>query len=61
MKEKRRKLNYRFHDPNPVGVTANYLLQILIEANSQKVEWAIQQAASQLAEQPKQEKVESSA
>lgn len=61
MKEKRRKLNYRFHDPNPVGVTANYLLQILIEANSQKVEWAIQQAAGQLAEQPKQEKVESSA
>lgn len=61
MKEKRHKLNYRFHDPNPVGMTADYLLKILIEANIPKVERAIQKASCQLTEQPKHENVESSA
>lgn len=35
---KKRKLNYRFHDPNPAEVTADYILKILIEANRGKVE-----------------------
>lgn len=45
---KKRKLNYRFHNPNPAEVTADILLKVLIEANSEKVEKAIQEAAKQL-------------
>lgn len=43
---KKRKLNYRFHDPNPVDVTADFLLKLLIEVNAEKVERAIEEAAS---------------
>ena len=42
---KQRKLNYRFHNPNPADVTADYILKILIEANAPKVERAIKEAA----------------
>ena len=42
---KKRKLNYRFHNPNPAAETADYLLKILIEANTEKVQLAIQEAA----------------
>ncbi|HIU72206.1 MAG TPA: hypothetical protein IAA65_05370 [Candidatus Galloscillospira excrementipullorum] len=42
---KKRKLNYRFHNPNPAAVTADYLLKILMEANQEKVQLAIQAAA----------------
>ena len=42
---KQRKLNYRFHDPNPAAATADYILKIFIEANAGKVEAAIQKAA----------------
>ena len=42
---KKCKLNYRFHDPNPAAVTADYILKIFIEANAGKVETAIQNAA----------------
>lgn len=42
---KARKLNYRFHNPNPAVETANYLLKILIEANKDKVQLAIQKAS----------------
>ena len=45
---KKRKLNYRFHDPNPAAVTADYILKIFIEANARKVEEAIQQAADRI-------------
>lgn len=45
---KKRKLNYRFHNPNTAEVTADILLKVLIEANSEKVEKAIQEAAEQL-------------
>lgn len=45
---KKRKLNYRFHNPNTAEVTADILLEILIEANSEKVKKAIQEAAEQL-------------
>ena len=48
---KKRKLNYRFHNPNTAEVTADYLLKILIEANASKVEQAIQEAADELPEQ----------
>ena len=41
---KKRKLNYRFHNPNPTAATANYLLKIFMEANQEKVQLAIQSA-----------------
>ena len=43
---KKRKLNYWFHNPNPAAETADYLLKILIEANTEKVQSAIQEAAA---------------
>ena len=42
---KERKLNYRFHNPNPTAATADYLLKIFMEANQEKVQHAIQAAA----------------
>ena len=52
---KKRKLNYRFHDPNPAETAANYLLKVLIEANTSKVEQAIQQNADrQIEEEPRE-------
>lgn len=33
----KRKLNYRFHNPNPVEVTAEYILKVMIEANAEKI------------------------
>ena len=42
--EKKRKLNYRFHDPNPSEVAAGYILRILIEANTGKAESTIRLA-----------------
>ena len=44
---KKRKLNYRFHNPNTVEKTADYILKIFMEANMGKVEKAIRQAANQ--------------
>lgn len=44
---KKRKLNYRFHNPNTAEVTADYLVKILIEANSEKVEKAVAKAMTQ--------------
>ena len=45
---KKRKLNYRFHNPNTAEATADILLKILIEANSEKVERAIREATEQV-------------
>ena len=42
---KQRKLNYRFHNPNSAEDTANYLFKTLIEANTGKVERAMEEAA----------------
>jgi len=42
---KKRKLNYRFHNPNPTAATADYLLKIFMEANQEKIQLAIQAAA----------------
>lgn len=44
----KRKLNYRFHNPNPVEVTADYILEILIEANKEKVEKALRENMEQM-------------
>ncbi len=44
----KRKLNYRFHNPNSAAATADYILKILIDANSEKVERAIRAAADQV-------------
>lgn len=41
-----RKLNYRFHDPNPPAEAVNILLQICIDANRTKVEAAMKHIAS---------------
>lgn len=42
---KKRRLNYRFHNPNSEAATADYILKIFIEANARKVEAAIREAA----------------
>ena len=42
---KKRKLNYRFHNPNTAEQTADYILKIFIEANAGKVKRAIREAA----------------
>ena len=42
---KERKLNYRFHNPNSAAAAADYILKILIEANTPKVEAAIKKNA----------------
>lgn len=47
---KERKLNYRFHNLNTVEATADILIKVFIEANSEKVEKAIREAAEQLPE-----------
>ena len=41
---KKRKLNYRLHNPNSEEATADCLLKILMETNTEKVESAIQDA-----------------
>ena len=41
----KRKLNYRFHNPNTVESTADFLCQLLMEANTSKVERALQEVA----------------
>ena len=43
----KRKLNYRFHNPNPVEVTAEYILKVMIEANAAKVEKTLQEEMEQ--------------
>lgn len=48
---KQRKLNYRFHNPNSAEDTAEFLCKLLVEANTGKVERAIEEAASRCAEE----------
>ena len=48
---KQRKLNYHFHNPNSAEDTADFLCKLLIEANTGKVERAIEEAASRCAEE----------
>lgn len=42
--KKSKKLNYRFHDPNPPEVAAEYILKVFIEVNKPKVERAVREA-----------------
>lgn len=42
---KKKKLNYRFHDPNDSAVAAEYILKVFIEANQKKVEEVIRKAS----------------
>lgn len=44
----KRKLNYRFHNPNSVEVTADYILKVMIEANTEKVEKILQENMVQM-------------
>lgn len=55
----KRKLNYRIHNPNSAAATADYILKILIDANSEKVERAIQAAADQVAKETNYEEGDS--
>lgn len=48
---KDRKLNYRFHNPNSVEDTADFLCKLLIEASAGKVERAIEEVAARCAEE----------
>lgn len=41
----KRKLNYRFHNPNPSATTADYIARLFVEVNTGKVEAAIQETA----------------
>ena len=50
----KRKPNYRFHNPNPVEVTADYILKVFIEVNAKKVERVMQEVAEKSAEEDKQ-------
>ncbi len=45
---KKSKLNYRFHNPNPADVTADYILKVFIEVNEKKVEQAINSLSGEL-------------
>ena len=47
---KKRKLNYRFHNPNTAEATADILLEVFIEANSKKVEKVVQETAERITE-----------
>ena len=42
---KKRKLNYRFHNPNTAEAAADYILKIMIEANKGKVDQVIANAS----------------
>lgn len=52
---RKHKLNYRFHNPNPADVTADYILKVFIEVNEKKVEQAIRMAADQVNPESKEE------
>ena len=44
---KKQELNYIFHNPNSMEATANHLLKVFIEMNTNKVEELIITAAKQ--------------
>ena len=47
----RKKLNDRFHNPNTVETTADYILKVFMEVNEKKVERAMQEAAENVWEE----------
>lgn len=40
----KKKLNYRFHNPNPADVTVDYLIKVFMQVNIPKVEKAVHDA-----------------
>jgi len=40
----KKKLNYRFHNPNPPDVTVDYILKVFMQVNIPKVEKAVRDA-----------------
>jgi len=42
---KKQKLTYRFHDPNPEGMVADYILELFMEVDEERVEQAMKQEA----------------
>ena len=47
---KQRTLNYRFRNPNSAEDTADFLCELLVEANTGKVERAIEEVATRCVE-----------
>lgn len=45
---KKRKLNYVIHNPNTIEITTEILLKVLIDANFEKVEKTMREAADSL-------------
>jgi ribosomal protein L22 len=43
---KKQTLIYRFHDPNPPEVTAEFLAKLFVEVNAEKVHKAVLEAAN---------------
>ena len=43
----KRKLNYRFHNPNPADAAATYIAALFVEVNKTKVDQALAQSANQ--------------
>lgn len=46
-----RNVTFRFHNPNSPEVTADYLLSLLLHANQQKLDHAIEAEIAQIKEQ----------
>lgn len=44
----KRKLNYRFHNPNTVEETADLLYKVFLKANEDKVERKIREVSSKV-------------
>ncbi len=49
----KKRLNFRFHNPNTAEVTAEYILKMFIEANREKVEQAIADLSPETPSEPK--------
>lgn len=45
---KKRKLNYRFHNPNTLDETADYIIKLFVEVNENKVKRALEEAADKI-------------
>ena len=43
---KKQKLNYRFHNLNSAEATAEYILQVLVDANRAKIESLLREGVS---------------
>ena len=42
----KKKLNFRFHNPNPAEATADYILKVLVQANIPKADESIKEAVT---------------